>query len=64
MLKLKTNRSANKRYRITKTIKIMRKKAFKSHFLEKKSSKKKRNLQNCFRCFLGDTKNILKLLNY
>jgi large subunit ribosomal protein L35 len=35
MPKLKTNRSANKRYRITKNNKVIRKKAFKSHILEK-----------------------------
>ena len=40
MPKLKTNKSANKRYRITKNNKVIRKCAFKSHILEKK------NLQN------------------
>ena len=41
MPKLKTNKSANKRYRITKNNKVIRKCAFKSHILEKKSPIKK-----------------------
>jgi len=45
MPKLKTNRSANKRYRITKNNKVIRKKAFKSHILTKKSPKRIRQLR-------------------
>jgi len=62
MLKLKTNRSANKRYRITKNFKVVRKNAFKSHILQKKSTKRKRNLSKPKICSFGDTKNIFKMI--
>lgn len=64
MPKLKTNRSANKRYRITKNGKVIRKKAFKSHILEKKSAKKKRYLTKPILCAIGDAKNIYKMMPY
>jgi large subunit ribosomal protein L35 len=44
MPKLKTNRAARKRFRKTATGKILRRKAFKSHILTKKTSKRKRHL--------------------
>jgi large subunit ribosomal protein L35 len=44
MPKLKTNRGARKRFHKTGTGKITRRKAFKSHILTKKSSKRKRKL--------------------
>ena len=62
MPKLKTNRSANKRYRITKNNKVIRKKAFKSHILEKKSPKQKRRLNNKVVYKKGDAKIIIKYL--
>jgi large subunit ribosomal protein L35 len=45
MPKLKSNRGARKRFRTTKSGKILRKKAFKSHILTKKTSKRKRQLR-------------------
>lgn len=45
MPKMKTHRGAAKRFRVTGTGKIMRAKAFKSHILEKKSQKRKRNFR-------------------
>ncbi|MBM4321091.1 MAG: 50S ribosomal protein L35, partial [Deltaproteobacteria bacterium] len=42
MPKLKTNRSAAKRFRSTATGKLRRQKAFASHILTKKSRKRKR----------------------
>jgi large subunit ribosomal protein L35 len=62
MPKLKTNRSAAKRYRLTKNAKVIRKKAFKSHILEKKSPKQKRRLSNKAVCEKGDAKVIIKYL--
>lgn len=44
--KLKTRSSALKRFQKTKTGKILRRKAFHGHILEKKSSKRKRNLRH------------------
>ena len=64
MPKLKTNRSANKRFRITKGYKVMRKQAFKSHILQKQSRCKKRHLSQYRFCLVGDTKNIFKMLPY
>ena len=62
MPKLKTNRSASKRYRVTKNNKVIRKKAFKSHILEKKSPKQKRRLSDKVVCKKGYTKIIIKYL--
>jgi len=62
MPKLKTNRSANKRYRITKNKKVIRRKAFKNHILEKKSPKQKSRLSNKITCKKGDAKIIIKYL--
>ncbi len=45
MPKMKTKRGAAKRFKITASGKIKRKKAFKSHILTKKSRKRKRNLR-------------------
>jgi large subunit ribosomal protein L35 len=44
MPKVKSNRSASKRFKITGTGKIKRKHAFKNHILTKKSTKRKRAL--------------------
>jgi large subunit ribosomal protein L35 len=44
MPKMKTHSGAKKRFKITGTGKIKRKKAFKSHILTKKETKRKRNL--------------------
>ncbi|ERT58191.1 50S ribosomal protein L35 [Megasphaera vaginalis (ex Srinivasan et al. 2021)] len=45
MRKLKTRRAAAKRFSLTGTGKFKRAKAYKSHILEKKSQKRKRNLR-------------------
>ena len=45
MPKLKTKRAAAKRFKKTGTGKLMRMKAYKSHILTKKSTKRKRNLR-------------------
>lgn len=45
MPKTKTISSAKKRFKLTKSGKIKRKKAFTSHILTKKSPKRKRNLR-------------------
>jgi large subunit ribosomal protein L35 len=43
--KLKSRSAAAKRYKKTKTGKILRRKAYRGHILEKKSQKRKRNLR-------------------
>jgi large subunit ribosomal protein L35 len=45
MPKMKTHRGAAKRFKITGSGKVMRRKANRSHVLEKKSSKRKRRLK-------------------
>ena len=45
MPKIKTHRGAAKRFSLTKLGKIKRGKAYKSHILTKKSTKRKRNLR-------------------
>lgn len=46
MPKLKTHSGAKKRFNLTKTGKVKRAKAFKSHILTKKSQKRKRNFRH------------------
>lgn len=45
MPKMKTHSGAKKRFKISKNGKIKRGNAYKSHILNKKSSKRKRNLR-------------------
>lgn len=45
MPKMKTHRGLAKRVKVTGTGKVKRSKAFKSHILNKKSAKRKRNLR-------------------
>jgi large subunit ribosomal protein L35 len=45
MPKMKTHKGAKKRFSVTGTGKVRRNKAFTSHILTKKSSKRKRNLR-------------------
>ena len=42
MPKIRTHRGTKKRFRVTATGKVMHRKSFRSHLLEKKSSKRKR----------------------
>ena len=45
MPKMKTKRAAAKRFKVTGTGKLKRNKAFTSHILTKKTTKRKRNLR-------------------
>ena len=45
MPKMKTHRGAAKRFRLTSSGKLVRRSAFKSHILEKKSPKRKRGFR-------------------
>jgi len=45
-VKAKTNRGAAKRFKLTKSGKVKRGKAYKSHILTTKSRKRKRNLRH------------------
>lgn len=62
--KIKTRRSALKRYRKTKNKKFIYKHPYRSHILEKKSAKRKRNLRVRSITTKGDMKNINIMLPY
>jgi large subunit ribosomal protein L35 len=64
MPKMKTHRGAAKRFKLTGTGKIKKAKAFKSHILEKKSSKRKRNLRKSGIVSAADAKKIKLLIPY
>lgn len=64
MPKMKTHRGAAKRFKKTGTGKFKKMKAFKSHILEKKSSKRKRNLRKAGLVSAADTKKLRVLLPY
>ena len=63
MPKMKTHKGAKKRFSVTGTGKVRRLKAFKSHILTKKTSKRKRRLrQEGVIATRGEEKNIKRLL--
>jgi large subunit ribosomal protein L35 len=63
MPKMKTHKGAKKRFSVTGTGKVRRMKAFKSHILTKKSSKRKRNLRRSTTIAVnGEAKNLKRLL--
>ena len=64
MPKLKTNRSAAKRFKKTKTGKIKKKQAGKGHILGKKTRKRKRKLRKSSYVSSVDEKKIRRLLPY
>ena len=64
MPKIKTNRGAAKRFRRTGSGKIRRNKAFTSHILTKKSTKRKRELRQGTLVSAADTRNIAQLIPY
>ena len=64
MPKMKTNRGAAKRFKVTGTGKIMRRKAFASHILTKKTTKRKRGLRLASEVDSTNLKNVKKMLPY
>jgi large subunit ribosomal protein L35 len=64
MPKIKTRRSAAKRFRATGSGKIVRRKAFKNHMLEHKTSDKKRSLSQMALVDERDEKNVRSMLPY
>jgi large subunit ribosomal protein L35 len=59
---MKTDRGAAKRFRVTGTGKIMRRRAFRGHMLEKKSSVRTRRLARDVQVTGGDAKQVRKLV--
>jgi len=64
MPKMKTNRGAAKRFKLTGSGKIKRNKAYSSHILTKKSTKRKRNLRQSGIVDSANAKAIRKILPY
>ena len=64
MPKIKTNRAAAKRFKATGTGKLKRNKAYKSHILTKKSTKRKTNLRQATITDATNVKNMKKVLPY
>jgi large subunit ribosomal protein L35 len=64
MTKLKTNKSAAKRLKLTKTGKIKKRSASRGHILGKMSRKTKRNLRKSSYISDADEKKMRRLLPY
>jgi large subunit ribosomal protein L35 len=62
MPKMKTHSGANKRFRITGSGKIMRRRANRAHYFEHKPSTRTRRLENDAVLSKADTKKMKKLL--
>nr|YP_010336393.1 ribosomal protein L35 [Goniotrichopsis reniformis]UNJ14799.1 ribosomal protein L35 [Goniotrichopsis reniformis] len=64
MPKIKTCRAMAKRFRVTKTKKLLRKQAGKSHLLEKKSQGRKRALSKTLVVHGRDIPNMINKIPY
>ena len=64
MPKIKTKRAAAKRFSTTGTGKLKRNKAYKSHILTKKTTKRKRNLSKAAMTDATNVMNMKKVLPY
>jgi large subunit ribosomal protein L35 len=64
MPKIKTNRGAAKRFKVTGKGKIVRSKAFSNHILTKKTTKRKRKLRQSSIVNEANKKNVRKLIPY
>ena len=64
MPKIKTHRGAAKRFKLTKTGRVKRYHAYKSHILTKKSTKRKRNLRRGVIADKTNEKNLKNLIPY
>jgi large subunit ribosomal protein L35 len=64
MPKIKTKRAAAKRFKATGSGKLKRNKAYKSHILTKKSTKRKRNLRQPALVDATSVKTMKKILPY
>jgi large subunit ribosomal protein L35 len=62
MPKMKTDRGAAKRFKVTGTGKLLRRRAFRSHLLEKKSSTRTRRLAREVEVAPADRKAVKRLL--
>ena len=63
MPKIRSNRGAMKRFKLTGNKKVKRKKAYASHILTKKSTKRKRKLRKSELVSSSDEKRVKKMLS-
>jgi len=64
MPKMKSNSGAKKRFSLTKSGKVKRAKAYKSHLLEKKSSKRKRGLRISGLTSISEAAKVKRMIPY
>ena len=62
MPKQKTHSAARKRFKVTGTGKLLRRKAMKSHYLGKKSAKRKRSFRRQHDVDPSDTREVKRML--
>ena len=64
MPKFKTHSGAKKRFKLTKTGKVLRAHAYKSHILNKKTTKRKRNLRKTAIADVTNVAQVKRLIPY
>lgn len=64
MPKIKTNRAAAKRFKVTGSGKIKRAKGYKRHILSSKSKKRKRNLRKGTLVAAVESRNVRQMIPY
>ncbi|MBQ6830751.1 MAG: 50S ribosomal protein L35 [Clostridia bacterium] len=64
MPKIKTHSGAKKRFKLTKTGKVVRAHAYKSHILNKKTTKRKRNLRKTTIADVTNVYQVKRLIPY
>ena len=64
MPKIKTHSGAKKRFKLTKTGKVKRAHAFKSHILNKKTTKRNRNLRKVVTADVTNVAKVKKMIPY
>ncbi len=62
MPKMKSNRAAKKRFKVTASGKLKREKSHRSHILTKKSAKRKRKLRSATMVADGDSKRVKNMI--
>jgi len=64
MPKIRTHKGTAKRLRVTSTGKVMRRKAFRSHLLEHKSAKRKRQYRTQHQASPAGARTVIRLAPY
>ena len=64
MPKIKTHSGAKKRFKLTKTGKVLRAHSYKSHILNKKTTKRKRNLRKTAIADVNNVAQVKRLIPY